>query len=76
MCIRRRIIEYSRGNNLHCFCRLYRLQKETGEGRGACGGHSNAGRRGTPAAVNRQKSVWILYFVPETSCRQSASLIN
>ncbi|MDE7200085.1 MAG: serine acetyltransferase [Lachnospiraceae bacterium] len=32
MRIRRRIIEYSRGNNLRCFWRLYRWQKETGEG--------------------------------------------
>ncbi|MDE7016505.1 MAG: serine acetyltransferase [Lachnospiraceae bacterium] len=32
MSIRRRIIEYARGNNLHYFWRLYRLQKKTGEG--------------------------------------------
>ena len=32
MSIRRRIIDYSRGNNLHCFWLLYRLQKKTGEG--------------------------------------------
>ena len=30
MNIRRRIIEYSRGNNLHHFWRLYRIQKKTG----------------------------------------------
>ena len=27
---RRRIIDYSRGNNLHHFWRLYRIQKKTG----------------------------------------------
>ena len=32
MSIRRRIIDYSRGNNLRHFWRLYRLQKKTGEG--------------------------------------------
>lgn len=30
MNIRRRIIDYSRGNNLHHFWRLYRIQKKTG----------------------------------------------
>lgn len=32
MSIRRRIIEYSRGNNLDRFWRLYRWQKKTGSG--------------------------------------------
>lgn len=32
MGIRRRIIDYSRGNNLRYFWRLYRMQKKTGEG--------------------------------------------
>lgn len=32
MSIRRKIIDYSRGNNMGCFWRLYRLQKRTGEG--------------------------------------------
>ena len=32
MSIRRKIIDYSRGNNLGHFWRLYRLQKKTGEG--------------------------------------------
>lgn len=32
MGIRRRIIDYSRGNNLSHFWRLYRMQKKTGEG--------------------------------------------
>ena len=30
MNIRRRIIDYSRGNNMHHFWRLYRIQKKTG----------------------------------------------
>lgn len=32
MGIRRKIIDYSRGNNLGLFWRLYRMQKNTGEG--------------------------------------------
>ncbi|MCI9465423.1 MAG: serine acetyltransferase [Lachnospiraceae bacterium] len=32
MSIRRRIIDYSRGNNLRHFWRLYRMQRKTGEG--------------------------------------------
>ncbi len=32
MSIRRRIIDYSRGNNLHCFWLLYRLQQKKKEG--------------------------------------------
>ncbi len=32
MNIRRKMIDYSRGNNLEGFWRLYRLQKKTGEG--------------------------------------------
>ena len=32
MSIRRRIIDYSRGNNLRHFWRLYKMQKKTGEG--------------------------------------------
>ena len=32
MSIRRKIIDYSRGNDLHCFWQLYKLQKRTGGG--------------------------------------------
>ena len=32
MSIRRKIIEYSRGNDLSMFWRLYRLQKKTADG--------------------------------------------